>query len=257
MWCGVITLFPEMFTALTSEGIVARAIKKELLALALWNPRDFTSDNYATVDDRPYGGGPGMVMMAVPLRAALKAAKQSQPGAKVIYVSPAGKRFNYKKARELANNKQPLIFIAGRYEGIDQRVIEHDVDDIISIGDYVLSGGELAVMVIIDAITRWLPGALGHGASAPNDAFSEENNGLLDCPHYTRPAELEGQKVPAVLLQGDHQRIARWRQKQALGQTWLHRPDILEKMTLDANAEKLLAEFQQEYTLQITVTEEQ
>ncbi|MBS0286086.1 MAG: tRNA (guanosine(37)-N1)-methyltransferase TrmD [Proteobacteria bacterium] len=248
MWCGVITLFPQMFKVISECGVSSRAIKEGLLGLATWDPRDFTTDNYATVDDRPFGGGPGMVMLATPLRKALESAKRAAPRKpRVIYVSPAGKRFDASMARKFAMNDEPLIFIAGRYEGIDQRVIEHDVDEIISIGDYVLSGGELAVMVIIDALTRWIPGVLGHEQSAPNDAFSEENAGLLDCPHYTRPATLENQSVPSVLLSGDHQAIKRWRKKQSLGQTWLNRPDILEKLTLDETSQALLAEFQQEY----------
>ncbi|MBN9287817.1 MAG: tRNA (guanosine(37)-N1)-methyltransferase TrmD [Gammaproteobacteria bacterium 39-13] len=247
MWCGVVTLFPQSFSAIQDYGITARAIKNGLLTLKTWDPRDFTVDNYATVDDRPYGGGPGMVMMAQPLRDALAAAKQAAPSRpRVVYVTPAGKRFDQQTARKLAMNSEPLIFIAGRYEGIDHRVIEHDVDEQLSIGDYVLSGGELAVMVIVDALTRWLPGALGHNQSAVNDAFSEENLGLLDCPHYTRPASLAGVDVPPVLLGGDHQLIARWRKKQSLGQTWLHRPDILQKLTLDETCQKLLAEFQKE-----------
>lgn len=248
MWCGVVTLFPQSFGAIQDYGITARAIKSGLLTLKTWDPRDFTTDNYATVDDRPYGGGPGMVMMAQPLRDALKAAKAAAPSkARVIYVTPAGKRFDHQMARKLAFNAEPLIFIAGRYEGIDQRVIDSDVDEQLSIGDYVLSGGELAVMVVVDALTRWLPGALGHEQSAPNDAFSEENWGLLDCPHYTRPASLAGEEVPSVLLEGNHQKIARWRKKQSLGQTWLHRPDILQKLTLDETCQALLAEFQKEY----------
>lgn len=247
MWCGVITLFPQMFNSIQENGMTARAINKGLLTLKTWDPRDFTTDKYKTVDDRPFGGGPGMVMMASPLREALAAAKVEAPNSKVIYVTPMGKTFNHAMARKLAQEEQPLIFIAGRYEGIDQRVIDHDVDELISIGDYVLSGGELAVMVVIDALTRWLPGVLGHVASAPNDAFSEENGGLLDCPHYTRPADLAGQVVPAVLLGGDHDKIAKWRKKQSLGQTWLYRPDILEKMNLDETCQKMLVEFQQEW----------
>lgn len=247
MWCGVVTLFPGMFDAIKNDGVVARAMKKGLLALPLWHLRDFAQDKHATVDDRPYGGGPGMVIMASPLRAAIEAAKKAAPGpARVIYVSPAGKRFDHREARRLASLRQPLIFISGRYEGIDHRVIEQDVDEQLSIGDYVLSGGELAVMVIVDALTRWLPEALGHGESAQQDAFSEENMGLLDCPHYTRPACLSEEVVPDVLLKGDHQAIALWRKKQALGQTWLYRPDILEKITLDKQCQKLLAEFKQD-----------
>jgi tRNA (guanine37-N1)-methyltransferase len=245
MHCGVITLFPEMFQAIQQEGITGRALKTGLLSLTTWNLRDFSTDKHATVDDRPYGGGPGMVLMAAPLRAAIGAAKKAQPTAKVVYVTPAGKRFDHSMARSFATVRTPLLFIAGRYEGIDERVIANDVDQLISIGDYVLSGGELAVMVIIDALTRWLPGALGHDDSAPLDAFSEENLGLLDCPHYSRPATLEGQSVPPVLLTGDHKAIALWRKKQALYQTWIHRPDLLKKRVLTAIQKTWLTEFQQ------------
>lgn len=245
MWCGIVTLFPDMFTAL-NYGIPGRAIKKGLLVLEKWDPRDYTDDKHRTVDDRPYGGGPGMVMMAPPLKKALQKARQKEPSAKVISVSPAGRRFGYRLARQLATENRPLIFIAGRYEGIDQRLIDSEVEEQLSLGDYVLSGGELAVMVIIDAITRWLPGVLGHPESALNDAFSEENNGLLDCPHYTRPLTFEGKSVPSVLLSGNHAQIARWRKKQALGQTWLYRPDLLAVLKLDEQSQTLLAEFQQE-----------
>lgn len=250
MWCSVVTLFPDMFDAIKQDGITGRAIRNGLVELSLINPRDFALDKHATVDDRPYGGGPGMVMMAQPLRLAIEQAKSLAPSSpKVIYLSPAGKRFDNQMAREWVRSEQPLVFIAGRYEGIDHRVIERDVDEMISIGDYVLSGGELATMVVIDALTRWLPGALGHSDSAINDAFCEENSGLLDCPHYTRPASLEGANVPDVLMQGDHQAIARWRKKQSLGQTWLHRPDLLERVKSDETCQTLLAEFIQEQEL--------
>lgn len=230
MWFGVITLFPKMFDAIQQDGITGRALKKGLFELALVDPRDFAEDKYGKVDDRPYGGGPGMVMMAAPLRAAIRKAKALAPsGAKVIYLSPSGKRFDNQTARLFAEQREPLIFIAGRYEGIDQRIVENDVDEMLSLGDYVLSGGELAAMVVMDATIRWLPGALGHGASAINDAFCEENAGLLDCPHYTRPACLDGHKVPDVLLRGNHEAIAKWRQEQARKQTQLYRPDLLEK----------------------------
>ena len=231
MWCGVITLFPNMFEAIKQEGITGRAIKNGLCDLVLVNPRDFAEDKYGTLDDRPYGGGPGMVMMATPLRAAIAKAKALAPSeAKVIYLSPSGKRLDTELARRLVSDKKPLVLIAGRYEGIDQRVIDRDVDEMISLGDYVISGGELAAMVVIDAMIRWLPGALGHEASAGFDAFSEENEGLLDCPHYTRPACLEGEKVPDVLLQGDHQAIAKWRKEEAMRQTKKFRPDLLERI---------------------------
>lgn len=235
-----------MFQAITAEGITGRAIKQGLLALQTWDLRTYAHDKHATVDDRPYGGGPGMVMMAPVLQAATDAAKAAMPRAKVIYVSPAGQRFDQRLARQLADDREPLLFIAGRYEGIDQRFIESTVDHQISIGDYVISGGELAVMVIIDAMTRWLPGALGHQASAPSDAFAQEQNGILDCPHYTRPPVWEGQSVPEILTTGDHGAIARWRRKQALGQTWLHRPDLIAQANLDEASRVLLAEFQSE-----------
>lgn len=236
-----------MLSAIQDYGITARAVEKGLLTLTTFDLRDFAEDKHATVDDRPYGGGPGMVMMPVPLRRGIAAAKTAAPKKpRVIYVTPAGKRFDHQVARRFAAEKQPLIFVAGRYEGIDQRVIEHDIDEQYSIGDYVLSGGELAVMVMIDALVRWLPGALGHEGSAPFDAFSDENSGLLDCPHYTRPADLAGERVPEVLLSGDHQAIALWRKKQALGQTWLYRKDLLQYLTLDNQSQQLLAEFQQE-----------
>jgi tRNA (guanine37-N1)-methyltransferase len=244
MWCGVITLFPQMFEAIQRYGITGRAITSGLLSVPTWDLRDFTEDKYKTVDDRPYGGGPGMVMMAKPLRQAIAQAKQAAPqGVKVVYVSPQGKRFDAHLAKHLAEKREPLLFLAGRYEGIDQRVIDQDVDDIYSVGDYILSGGELAVMVMIDALTRWIPGALGDEDSARQDSFSEENQGLLDCPHYTRPAVFEGKAVPPVLLSGDHQAIALWRKQQALGQTWLHRPDLLRLDALDALSRRLLAEF--------------
>lgn len=245
-WYGVITVFPEMFTGLTQQGICARAMNQGLASLNTWDLRDFAENKHATVDDRPYGGGPGMLMQVEPIRRALAAARQAAPAnARVVYVTPAGRRFDHAYAQRLAEDPQPLIFIAGRYEGIDQRLIDHDVDEQISIGDYVLSGGELAIMVILDAVIRWIPGALGHAESAENDAFSAK--GLLDHPHYTRPSDIAGEKVPAVLLGGDHAAIAQWRLKQALGQTWLYRPDLLANARLDANREKLLAEFQQEY----------
>lgn len=248
MWCGVISVFPQMFSAIVDYGITSRAIKNGLLCLQTWDLRAYAGNKHATVDDRPYGGGPGMVMRAQPLLEAITAAKAQAPKpAKVVYVTPAGKRFDQEKARALAQSNEPLIFIAGRYEGIDHRIVMREVDEQLSIGDYVLSGGELAVMVIVDAICRWLPGALGDEQSAPQDAFTAENLGLLDCPHYTRPAIWEGDTVPDVLLAGDHQAIARWRKKQSLGQTWLYRPDLLANALLDEANKRLLAEFQEEY----------
>lgn len=237
---GVITLFPEMFTAITESGITSRAVKQDLLKLQWWNPRDFTEDKHRTVDDRPYGGGPGMVMKVEPLRKAIKAAKDAiGQEAQVIYLSPQGRQLNQQGVEELVEHEK-LIFIAGRYEGIDERVIDAEIDQEWSIGDYVLSGGELAAMVMIDTVVRQLPGALGHEQSAQEDSFAD---GLLDCPHYTRPELLEGVAVPEVLLSGDHEKIRRWRLKQALGRTWLRRRDLIESRELTVEEEKLLASF--------------
>lgn len=241
---GVVTLFPQMFEAVTRYGITGRTIANGLLELVFRDPRDFTKNKHRTVDDRPYGGGPGMVMMAGPLRCAIRSARQ-MVGAEshVIYLSPQGRRFDQAGVMELAQRKH-LVFVAGRYEGIDTRVIESDIDEEWSVGDYVLSGGELAAMVIIDALTRMIPGSLGHDESAREDSFW---NGLLDYPHYTRPEEIDGQRVPEILLSGDHQAIQRWRDTQALGNTWLKRPDLLEKNDLDEKQKKLLMEFIDKY----------
>ena len=244
MWCGVVTLFPEMFKGITDYGITRRAIQNRLIDLHFWNPRHFTEDKHQTVDDRPYGGGPGMVMRVQPLQEAVMAAKKAAEGpAKVVYLSPAGKKLDTNAVRNLAKETR-LVLIAGRYEGIDERIIELEVDEEWSIGDYVITGGELAVMVLIDAMVRWLPGALGHEDSAIEDSFVA---GLLDCPHYTRPEIIEGKVVPSVLLSGDHKAITTWRLKQQLGRTWLRRPDLLEKLTLDKNRQNLLQEFMREY----------
>jgi tRNA (guanine37-N1)-methyltransferase len=248
MWCGILTLSPAMINAICDQGLIARAIKKKILSVKTWNVRDYAQDKHASVDDRPYGGGAGMVMMAPPIFEALKAAKSESPAApRVIYVTPAGKIFNQSQARRLAQERQPLIFIAGRYEGVDQRIIETVVDEQFSIGDYVLSGGELAIMVIIDALTRWLPGAVGHKNSVIQDAFSEENSGLLDYPHYTRPSIWKGKKVPSPLMEGNHKEIEHWRKKQALRQTFLYRKDLLQNLTLDKESQAFLAEFEHEY----------
>ncbi len=235
---GIITLFPEMFDALHC-GITGRAIEKGLIKINTWNPRDFTQDKHRTVDDRPYGGGPGMLMKVAPLAEAIATAKKTMP-AKVIYVSPQGRRFDQKAAIEMAK-KNALIFVAGRYEGIDERLIENEIDEEWSVGDYVLSGGELAVMVMIDAMTRLLPEALGHENSASEDSFM--NLGLLDYPHYTRPEEINGKKVPEVLLNGNHKEIEKWRLQQALGKTWLKRPDLLVNVELTKEQQALLTEF--------------
>ena len=243
MRIDVVTLFPQMIQDLVGYGITGRALAAGLFDLGVWNPRDYSHDNHRTVDDRPYGGGPGMVMMIEPLRQAIAEARQASPAAKVVYLSPQGRRFDQAAAQELA--QQPgVILVAGRYEGIDERVIKLDIDDELSIGDYVLSGGEMAAMVVVDAVTRLLPGALGHKASAEQDSFSD---GLLDCPHYTRPEVYQDIPVPPVLLSGDHEAIRRWRLKQALGRTWLRRPDLLESLVLDEEQQQLLNEFIQEY----------
>ena len=240
MKVALVTLFPEMLVALTDYGISGRAVKNNLLEVACFNPRDYTSDRHQTVDDRPYGGGPGMVMMIEPLRAAITEARHwINEAAKVVYLSPQGKLLNQAAVDELSTT-QNLILVCGRYEGIDERLIALEVDEEWSIGDYVLSGGELAAMVLIDGVTRLIPGALGHEDSAEQDSFM---NGLLDTPHYTRPEVLDGLAVPDVLLSGNHKNIERWRLKQALGRTWLRRPDMLEKLTLDQAQEDLLAEF--------------
>ncbi len=245
MHIGVITLFPEMFDAVIDCGITSRAVDSGVLKIGCWNPRTFTSDRHQTVDDRPYGGGPGMVMKIEPLRAAIAAARSELPRARVIYLSPQGRRFDQRGAEELAQREQ-LILVAGRYEGIDERVIETEIDEEWSIGDYVLSGGELAAMVLIDAVTRLLPGALGDEQSAQQDSFTD---GLLDCPHYTRPEVYEDRRVPDVLISGNHELIRRWRLKQALGRTWLRRPDLLAQRELDKEQQRLLDEFIREQTL--------
>ncbi len=240
----VVTLFPEMFSAVSDNGVTGRAIQKGLVQLGTVNPRDFTDDRHNTVDARPYGGGPGMVMMVEPLRDAISEAKKVlSDKAKVIYLSPQGQKLDQAGLQSLLEHKE-LILLCGRYEGIDERLIASEVDEEWSIGDYVISGGELAAMVLIDGMTRLIPGALGHEDSAQQDSFM---NGLLDTPHYTRPEVLDGEAVPDVLLSGNHKNIERWRLKQALGRTWLRRPDMLEKLTLDQAQEDLLAEFIREY----------
>jgi len=238
MEIGLITLFPEMFDAL-NYGVIGRAIKQNIIKLQHWNPRDFTTNKHRTVDDRPYGGGPGMLMKVPPLQDAISDSRKKMKDAKVIYVSPQGRRFDQTAAKKMATQKG-IIFLAGRYEGIDERLIETDVDEEWSIGDYVLSGGELAVMVMIDAITRLLPNVLGDEQSAEMDSFMD---GLLDHPHYTRPETLNKLAVPKVLLSGNHAEITRWRLKQSLGRTWLRRPDLLEKIKLDELQQDLLKEF--------------
>jgi tRNA (guanine37-N1)-methyltransferase len=250
MRIDVVTLFPEMVQTITEYGVTGRASRSGILELVTWNPRDYTRDRHRTVDDRPYGGGPGMVMMVEPLRAAIEAARSSvqsvTPGRqpKIVYLTPQGRKLDQAGVQHLAS--EDLILVAGRYEGIDERLIELEVGEEWSIGDYVLSGGELAAMVVIDAVTRLLPGVLGDENSAQQDSFME---GLLDCPHYTRPEDLDGRQVPDVLLGGNHQQIARWRLKQALGRTWLRRPELLQQKELDAEQQALLNEFIEEHNL--------
>lgn len=243
LWVGVISLFPEMFDAITQQGVTGRAVKNGLIEFNSWNPRDYATDKHRTVDDRPYGGGPGMLMMVNPLKQAILDAKAAAgENAKVIYMSPQGRKLDQQGAAELAASEK-LILVAGRYEGIDERIIESHVDEEWSIGDFILSGGELPAMTLIDAVARLVPGVLGHNQSAEQDSFSD---GLLDCPHYTRPETLDDKQVPAVLLSGNHQAIATWRLKQSLGRTWLRRPDLLRNLALTEEQAKLLAEFQQE-----------
>lgn len=240
---GLVSLFPEMFAAL-DHSITGRAQKNGLLELSHWNPREFTHDKHRVVDDRPYGGGPGMVMMAQPLIDAIHAAKKSLgTESRVIYLSPQGRRLDQNGVIELSQHRA-LIFVAGRYEGIDQRVIDSVIDEQWSIGDYVISGGELAAMICVDTLTRQLPGALGHQDSAAQDSFAA---GIFDCPHYTRPETVAGQTVPKVLLGGDHRAIENWRLKQALGQTWQQRPDLLKQKPLTAAEKSLLDEYISEY----------
>jgi len=236
----VVTLFPEMVTAAARYGVTGRAIEREIVSLSAWNPRDYTHDRHRTVDDRPYGGGPGMVMKYQPLHDAVKDAKQAgSEAAKVVYLSPQGKPVTQALLAEVCKVPQ-LILVAGRYEGIDERFVELDCDEEWSIGDYVISGGELAALIVVDAVTRLLPGVLGDEDSAQQDSHSD---GLLDCPHFTRPEQIEGRSVPEVLLGGNHADIDRWRMKQALGRTWQRRPDLLEKKNLSAEQENLLREF--------------
>jgi len=246
----LISLFPELIQQAAAFGVLGRAIKQQQLKLQCFNPRDYTEDKHRTVDDRPYGGGPGMLMKVEPLAKAIMAAKdEAGENAKVVYMSPQGQQLNQQLVVSVAAEEKDLILIAGRYEGIDERLIESLVDEEWSIGDYVLSGGEFAALVVVDTITRLIPGVLGDDESAIQDSFM---HGLLDCPHYTRPELIDDQTVPKVLLSGDHKAIKRWRLKQALGRTWLRRPDLLDAMRKDASRwddEKadLLAEFKKEH----------
>jgi tRNA (guanine37-N1)-methyltransferase len=238
----VITLFPEMFAAVTGYGITRRARERGLWRLTLRSPREYASDNYRTVDDRPYGGGPGMVMLAEPLAKAIAAARSSLPGGRVIYLSPQGRPLSHERVVELAR-EGGAILLCGRYEGVDERLIQRCVDEEVSLGDFVLSGGEIAAMALMDAVVRQLPGALNDAGSAAEESFA---GGLLDCPHYTRPEVYEGMPVPPVLMSGNHAEIRRWRLKQALGRTWLRRPELIERRQLSSEESVLLEEFRRE-----------
>jgi tRNA (guanine37-N1)-methyltransferase len=239
-----VTLFPDMVRGACEFGVIGRAVREKMVQIEFWNPRDFATDRYRTVDDRPYGGGPGMLLKVEPLRTTIRSVRQrSVVGAPVLLMSPQGTRLDQSAVRRLAN-LPGLVLVSGRYEGIDERLIESEIDEEWSIGDYVVSGGELPALVLFDAVVRLLPGVLGDDASAQQDSYME---GLLDCPHFTRPDEVDGRKVPDILHSGDHERIRRWRLKQALGRTWQRRPDLLAKKELDSEQQKLLEEFQKEH----------
>ncbi|MDB9968199.1 tRNA (guanosine(37)-N1)-methyltransferase TrmD [Gammaproteobacteria bacterium] len=252
MQLGIVTLFPEMFAAVTEHGISGRAVRSGLMNLELFNPRDYTTDKHRTVDDKPFGGGPGMLMKTEPLMASIAAARQAVrqkqtigEKARVIYLSPQGQTLKQGSIIDLAK-RESMILLCGRYQGIDNRVLENEIDEEWSLGDFVISGGELAAMTLIDAMTRFQPGALGDEGSALEDSFS---NGLLHSPEYTRPQSIDGSDVPKVLLSGDHEAIRKWRLKQSLGATWLKRPDLLQAMSLEREQEELLEQFKQEYVL--------
>ena len=256
MLIGIVTLFPEMFAAVTDYGITGRATREGIVSVECWNPRDFTTDKHRTVDDRPFGGGPGMLMKTEPLQAAIQAAKEGLGAEQeekplVIYLSPQGRKLDQQGVEQLAKRKH-LVLVCGRYQGIDERVLRNEIDEEWSIGDFVLSGGELAAMVMVDAITRYQPQALGHEGSAAADSFAD---GLLDSPQYTRPQEYEGESVPAVLLGGNHEQIRVWRLRESLGNTWLKRPDLLEKLTLNAEQKILLEQFIDDYEARRNRTE--
>lgn len=246
MQLQIVTLFPDMVRTVADYGVVGRAVDRGIVSLQSTNPRDFAADVHRTVDDRPYGGGPGMVMKYEPVAAALNAARSEMPaGSPVVCLSPQGAVFDQATAQRFAD-LPGMVFLAGRYEGIDERLIEAEVDEELSLGDFVLSGGEIAAMAVIDAVVRLLPGVLGDEASAQQDSFME---GLLDHPHYTRPEEIAGRRVPEVLLSGDHARIAKWRYQQALGRSFLRRPDLVAKLDLNDEQQKLLDDFLAEQEL--------
>ena len=250
MQLGIVSLFPEMFTAVTEHGISGRAVRSGLMNLELFNPRDYTTDKHRTVDDKPFGGGPGMLMKTEPLMASIAAARQAVSqkqttgeSVKVIYLSPQGKTLKQDSIIDLAK-REGMVLLCGRYQGIDNRVLVSEIDEEWSLGDFVISGGELAAMTLIDAMTRFQPGALGDEGSALEDSFS---NGLLHSPEYTRPQSIDGSDVPKVLLSGDHEAIRKWRLKHSLGATWLKRPDLLQAMSLALEQEELLEQFKQDY----------
>jgi tRNA (guanine37-N1)-methyltransferase len=250
MQIDAITLFPEMFEAISQYGITRRALEEKIWSLNTWNPRDFTENAYRTIDDRPYGGGPGMVMLAQPLERAISAAKASQQQAGVeepwvIHLSPQGAPLNHAMVMNLSK-RSGFIVLASRYEGVDQRLIQRCVDQEVSVGDFVVSGGELPAMMLMDAVLRQLPGVLGDADSAVQESFVE---GVLDCPHYTRPEVYEGERVPPVLMSGNHADIQRWRKMQSLGRTWLRRPDLLDRLSLTAADRKLLEVFRAEHDM--------
>ncbi|HUL13158.1 MAG TPA: tRNA (guanosine(37)-N1)-methyltransferase TrmD [Methylococcaceae bacterium] len=244
----VVTLFPQMVRDAASHGVTGRAIEQGVVQLALWNPRDYTRDRHRTVDDRPYGGGPGMVMKVEPLREAIRAARNAATARVLaVYLSPQGRKLKQETVIRFAQQPR-LLLVAGRYEGVDERLLESEIDEEWSIGDYVLSGGELAALVVFDAVARLLPGVLGHDESAAQDSHMA---GLLDCPHYTRPEVVDGMRIPEVLQSGNHEAIRRWRLKQSLGRTWLRRPDLLAACQLDAEQKQLLEEFRNELNTRI------
>ncbi|MDX1405203.1 MAG: tRNA (guanosine(37)-N1)-methyltransferase TrmD [Woeseiaceae bacterium] len=245
MQVQVVTIFPEMILSVAGYGVVGRAVESGLVVIGCQNPRDFADDAHRTVDDRPYGGGPGMVMKHAPTAAAIEAAKAALPeGSPVVCLSPQGALFDQAAAKRIAG-LPGIVLLAGRYEGIDERLMETHVDEELSLGDFVLSGGEVAALAVIDAAARLVPGVLGDESSAFQDSFMD---GLLDHPHYTRPEVIEGRSVPAVLLSGDHARIAKWRYKQALGRSFERRPDLVEKLDLNDEQKKLLDEYLEERT---------
>lgn len=249
MHIAVVTLFPEMFNAISEYGVSGRAIKSSLMQLGFWNPREYAADKHRTVDDKPFGGGPGMLMKTEPLLAAIRDAKTSlaekvqADTLRTVYLSPQGARLDQSKVMQLAK-LSGLVLVCGRYQGVDARVVETEIDEELSLGDFVLSGGELAAMAVIDALIRFQPGALGDEDSAQNDSFA---SGLLHSPQFTRPQEIEGRKIPPVLVSGDHAAIEQWRMKQSLGTTWLKRPDLLENLELTKEQEELLDQFKDEY----------